>query len=299
MPVQYAPYGQVAAPETVDGGDVFSIVLIILSSVVVPALLRESGAWALWLPLVAGCAVFVYADARKNGIRKNHQLNNVRGAPELLNMAPVGWMWLVFLFAVVGLPCYFASRGRLRTRQGGDGFFVVAVLASVVLLFGIVVTIVFGTTSRSAGMEPAIPTANPSPPAVPHAEIGRAAASPASCNILPGLCTARLHVQPGSQADCREKDNSDVTVTTNLDGRAHRLDDGEVCTERVDGCHLVITCGLGDVRGVSDWLFQDMSMGPGIATSHFSGTASLSEGGRTLCRYEQTVECLHMKRPKP
>jgi hypothetical protein len=42
-----------------------------------------------------------------------------------------------------------------------------------------------------------------------------------------------------------------------------------------------------------------MSMGPGIATSHFSGTASLSEGGRTLCRYEQTVECLHMKRPKP
>ena len=87
-----------------------------------------------------GCLTF--ADAWVSGIFKD------RSRKSFLNVSPMSWGIGMVLFAIVTFPVYMIMRNKLRTRNGGNGFFVaLAVLGGIIMiffLFGVIGAMVMG-----------------------------------------------------------------------------------------------------------------------------------------------------------
>ena len=90
--------------------------------------------------LPIGCLTF--ADAWVSGIYKD------RSRKSFLNVSPMSWGIGMSLFAIVFFPVYMIMRNKLRTRNGGNGFFIaLAVLGGIFVIFFLIVVIlelVFG-----------------------------------------------------------------------------------------------------------------------------------------------------------
>ena len=90
--------------------------------------------------LPIGCLTF--ADAWVSGIYKD------RSRKSFLNVSPMSWGIGMALFAIVFFPVYMIMRNKLRTRNGGNGFFIaLAVLGGIFVIFFLIVVIlelVFG-----------------------------------------------------------------------------------------------------------------------------------------------------------
>ena len=83
-----------------------------------------------WLVLIlmflTGCLTF--ADAWVSGIYKD------RSRKSFLNISPMSWAILMSGWTIVGFPVYMIMRNKLRTRNGGVGFFIaIAVLGGIMI----------------------------------------------------------------------------------------------------------------------------------------------------------------------
>ena len=84
--------------------------------------------------LPIGCLTF--ADAWVSGIYKD------RSRKSFLNISPMSWAILMSVWTVVGFPVYMIMRNKLRTRNGGNGFFIaLAVFGGVIMIALLVVVI--------------------------------------------------------------------------------------------------------------------------------------------------------------
>ena len=81
----------------------------------------------LMIGLSFGCLTF--ADAWVSGIYKD------RSRKSFLNVSPMSWGIGMSLLAIVTFPVYMIMRNKLRTRNGGNGFFIaLAVLGGIVVI---------------------------------------------------------------------------------------------------------------------------------------------------------------------
>ena len=84
--------------------------------------------------LPIGCLTF--ADAWVSGIYKD------RSRKSFLNVSPMSWGIGMSLLAIVTFPVYMIMRNKLRTRNGGNGFFIaLAVFGGVIMIALLVVVI--------------------------------------------------------------------------------------------------------------------------------------------------------------
>ena len=91
--------------------------------------------------LSTGCLMF--ADAWVSGIHKD------RSRKSFLNVSPMSWGIGMSLLAIVTFPVYMIMRNKLRTRNGGNGFFIaLAVLVGIVVIrvFVVILMLVMGFT---------------------------------------------------------------------------------------------------------------------------------------------------------
>ena len=86
----------------------------------------SGGIYGLMLGLALASATF--ADAWVSGIYKDPSKES------FLNISPMGWGIVVSALFVIGYPAYLFSRNRLKTKQGGDAYFVATVALGVVLI---------------------------------------------------------------------------------------------------------------------------------------------------------------------
>ena len=104
-------------------------------------LVQNPDTWlGFMLTLPIGCLTF--ADAWVSGIYKD------RSRKSFLNVSPMSWGIGMSLLAIVTFPVYMIMRNKLRTRNGGNGFFIaLAVFGGVIMifvLFGVIVAMVMG-----------------------------------------------------------------------------------------------------------------------------------------------------------
>lgn len=104
-----------------------SHIIVLVIAGVVGVLLGINDESLSW-PLVVMSAIFVYADAWANGIRKKN------GEKGFLNLSPLAWSISAMLLAILALPLYFSARSRLRTRNGNALFFALSATSSIALL---------------------------------------------------------------------------------------------------------------------------------------------------------------------
>ena len=97
-----------------------------------------------WIRLTIGFSFgcLTFADAWVSGIYKD------RSSKSFLNVSPMSWGIGMSLLAIVTFPVYMIMRNKLRTRNGGNGFFVaLAVLGGIIMiffLFGVIGAMVMG-----------------------------------------------------------------------------------------------------------------------------------------------------------
>ena len=97
-----------------------------------------------WIRLTIGFSFgcLTFADAWVSGIFKD------RSRKSFLNVSPMSWGIGMVLLAIVIFPVYMIMRNKLRTRNGGNGFFVaLAVLGGIIMiffLFGVIGAMVMG-----------------------------------------------------------------------------------------------------------------------------------------------------------
>ena len=98
--------------------------------------------WIRHLMLVLPIGCLTFADAWVSGIYKD------RSRKSFLNVSPMSWGIGMSLLAIVTFPVYMIMRNKLRTRNGGNGFFIaLAVLGGIFVIFFLIVVIlelVFG-----------------------------------------------------------------------------------------------------------------------------------------------------------
>ncbi|SVB63311.1 uncharacterized protein METZ01_LOCUS216165 [marine metagenome] len=96
-------------------------------------LLPNPDSWPgfMFFMLPIGCLTF--ADAWVSGIYKDGS------GWTLVNISPMSWGIGMTLFAIVFFPVYMIMRNKLRTRNGGNGFFIaIAVLGGISIIFFLV-----------------------------------------------------------------------------------------------------------------------------------------------------------------
>ena len=92
--------------------------------------------WIRHLMLVLPIGCLTFADAWVSGIYKD------RSRKSFLNVSPMSWGIGMSLLAIVTFPVYMIMRNKLRTRNGGNGFFIaLAVLGGVIMIALLVVVI--------------------------------------------------------------------------------------------------------------------------------------------------------------
>ncbi len=99
--------------------------------------LPAGGPFGAILCLALGGATF--ADAWVSGIYKRP------GTKSFLNISPMAWGIVMALLFIVAYPVYLTNRNKLRTVQGGNGFFIATImlggLVIVLLLLSVLGTI--------------------------------------------------------------------------------------------------------------------------------------------------------------
>ena len=88
-----------------------------------------------WIRLMIGFSFgcLTFADAWVSGIYKD------RSRKSFLNVSPMSWGIGMSLLAIVTFPVYMIMRNKLRTRNGGNGFFIaIAVLGGISIIFFLV-----------------------------------------------------------------------------------------------------------------------------------------------------------------
>ena len=91
-----------------------------------------------WIRLMIGFSFgcLTFADAWVSGIYKD------RSRKSFLNVSPMSWGIGMSLLAIVTFPVYMIMRNKLRTSNGGNGFFIaLAVLGGVIMIALLVVVI--------------------------------------------------------------------------------------------------------------------------------------------------------------
>ncbi len=88
-----------------------------------------------WIRLMIGFSFgcLTFADAWVSGIYKD------RSRKSFLNVSPMSWGIGMSLLAIVTFPVYMIMRNKLRTSNGGNGFFIaIAVLGGISIIFFLV-----------------------------------------------------------------------------------------------------------------------------------------------------------------
>ena len=92
--------------------------------------------WIRHLMFVLPIGCLTFADAWVSGIYKD------RSRKSFLNVSPMSWGIGMSLLAIVTFPVYMIMRNKLRTRNGGNGFFIaLAVFGGVIMIALLVVVI--------------------------------------------------------------------------------------------------------------------------------------------------------------
>ena len=79
-----------------------------------------------------------FADAWRAGIHKSESRRS------LINMSPMGWGIAMAFILILAYPLYLLNRGRLRTRETGNGLFALVIVLGGLVILSFVVGILVG-----------------------------------------------------------------------------------------------------------------------------------------------------------
>jgi hypothetical protein len=83
-------------------------------------------------PISAACCLALggvtFADAWVSGIYKRP------GAKSFINISPMSWGIVMALLFIVAYPTYLISRNKLRTVNGGNGFFIATIVVGAIVI---------------------------------------------------------------------------------------------------------------------------------------------------------------------
>jgi hypothetical protein len=83
-------------------------------------------------PIGAACCLALggvtFADAWVSGIYKRP------GAKSFINISPMSWGIVMALLFIVAYPTYLISRNKLRTVNGGNGFFIATIVVGAIVI---------------------------------------------------------------------------------------------------------------------------------------------------------------------
>ncbi len=93
-------------------------------------ILSYFGGGIVWAIVGLILASVTFADAWVSGIYKDPSKKS------FLNISPMAWGIVMALLFVVAYPTYLINRNRLRTRQGGNAYFIATIIlgAAVIVL---------------------------------------------------------------------------------------------------------------------------------------------------------------------
>ena len=93
-----------------------------------------------WAVLSLILASVPFADAWVSGIYKDQSKKS------FLNISPMAWGVVMALLFIVAYPAYLINRNKLRTRQGGNAYFIATiVLGAVALVLSVLNFLVAGS----------------------------------------------------------------------------------------------------------------------------------------------------------
>ena len=85
-------------------------------------------------------ALVTFADAWLSGIYKD------KSKKSFLNNSPMAWGVVMALLFIVGYPLYLINRNKLRTRQGGNAFFMATIILGAIGIVLIVLNFIAAGT---------------------------------------------------------------------------------------------------------------------------------------------------------
>ncbi len=96
----------------------------------------DFGGGLFWAVFGLILASVTFADAWVSGIYKDQSKKS------FLNISPMAWGVVMALLIIVAYPAYLINRNKLRTRQGGNAYFIATIVLGAVALVLIVLNFI-------------------------------------------------------------------------------------------------------------------------------------------------------------